>query len=200
MPLRFRKVLIAGNGRVNFVLNHGWLEAPANPWRGKWAWHPEFKLFSSASVPVLVVGVNGDGVNGLIAGGGHEYGLDWYEQGRTSSGRRKWVRHSIDPFNSQYHDMHWVDIGGDGQCELVTGKRYRAHCDGDPGAFDPYGIYYFKWTGESFAKQAITYGEARETTGCGTHFALADLRSTGRLDIVAPGKDGLYVFYNEGTA
>ncbi len=23
-------------------------------------------------------------------------------------------------------------------------------------------------------------------------------RGTGRLDIVAPGKDGLYVFYNEG--
>jgi hypothetical protein len=29
-------------------------------------------------------------------------------------------------------------------------------------------------------------------------FAVADLRGTGRLDIVAPGKDGLYVFYNEG--
>jgi hypothetical protein len=29
-------------------------------------------------------------------------------------------------------------------------------------------------------------------------FALADLRGTGRLDIVAPGKDGLHVFFNEG--
>jgi len=27
---------------------------------------------------------------------------------------------------------------------------------------------------------------------------VADLRGTGRLDIVAPGKDGLVVFYNEG--
>jgi len=27
---------------------------------------------------------------------------------------------------------------------------------------------------------------------------VADLRGTGRLDIVAPGKDGLYIFYNEG--
>lgn len=190
---------IAGNGRVDLVLNHGWLEAPAGPWRTKWTWHPEFKLFPSASIPILVADVNGDGLNDLIVGGGHEYGLDWYEQRRKADGTRKWVRHPIDPFNSQYHDMHWADIDGDGQCELVTGKRYRAHCDGDPGAFDPYGIYYFKWTGEGFAKQIITFGEPRETKGCGIHFALADLRNTGRLDIIAPGKDGLYVFFNEGT-
>jgi hypothetical protein len=35
--------------------------------------------------------------------------------------------------------------------------------------------------------------------GCGIFFRVADLRGTGRLDIVAPGKDGLYVFYNEGA-
>jgi hypothetical protein len=34
--------------------------------------------------------------------------------------------------------------------------------------------------------------------GCGIHFALADLRGTGRLDVIAPGKDGLHVFFNEG--
>ena len=81
---------------------------------------------------------------------------------------------------------------------MVTGKRYRAHCDNDPGAFDDYGLYYFKWTGESFAKQVIDYGPPRLSSGCGIYFAIADLRGCGRLDIVAPGKDGLYVFYNEG--
>ncbi len=94
--------------------------------------------------------------------------------------------------------MHWADIDGDGQCELVTGKRYRAHCGKDPGAFDPVGIYYFKWTGEGFSKQVIDYGAARQGTGCGIHFALADLTGNGLPDLVAPGKDGLYVFFNEG--
>lgn len=189
---------IAGHGRVDLVLNHGWLEAPAAPWSEPWTWHPEFRLFPSASVPILVADVNNDGMNDLIVGGGHEYGLDWIEQRRAADGTREWVRHPIDPFNSQYHDLHWADIDGDGQCELVTGKRYRAHCDKDPGATDPYGIYYFKWTGEGFVKQVVIYGDTRETTGCGIHFALADLRGSGRLDIVAPGKDGLYVFFNEG--
>jgi len=82
---------------------------------------------------------------------------------------------------------------------LVTGKRYRAHCGRDPGAGDDVGLYYFKWDGESFSKQVIDYGPPRVGTGVGIHFAVADLTGSGRLDIVAPGKDGLYVFFNEGS-
>ena len=188
---------IAGNGRCDIVLVDGWLEAPADPYNSPWTWHPDFELFRNASVPILVAGVSGNGLNDLIVGGGHEYGLDWWEQ-RMEGGTRSWVRHPIDPFNSQYHDMMWIDLDGDGQCELLTGMRYRAHCGHDPGSADDLGIYYFKWNGESFAKQIIDHGPARCATGLGIHFAVADLTGNGLLDIVAPGKDGLYVFYNEG--
>jgi len=188
---------IAGNGRADFVMNHGWLEAPADPWRDAWSYHPFGFSLGSASVPILVVDVNGDGLNDLIVGGAHRYGLEWYEQ-RRAGGETTWIRHDIDPDNSQYHDLIWVDLDGDGKPELVTGKRYRAHGDNDPGSFDPVGIYYFKWTGETFVKQVIDYGEARLATGCGITFAVADLNGDGRPDIVAPGKDGLYIFYNEG--
>lgn len=190
---------IAGQGRADIALAHGWLEAPADPYGSEWAYHPYGLDLGSASVPILVADVNGDGVNDLIVGGGHRYGLEWYEQQRDTAGAITWRKHPIDPFNSQYHDLLWVDLDGDGQPELVTGKRYRAHNDRDPGAFDDYGLYYFKWTGESFAKQVIAYGAARTGgKGCGIHFAVADLRGSGRLDVVAPGKDGLFVFYNEG--
>jgi hypothetical protein len=188
---------ISGSGSGDFVLARGWLEAPKDPWHGKWAWHPDFDL-GSASVPVLVADVNRDGVNDLIVGQAHAYGLDWWEQKPGGRGKRTWIRHPIDPCNSQYHDMQWVDIDGDGECELVTGKRYRAHCDNDPGAADDVGIYYFKWNGECFSKQVVDYGPPRVGKGCGIHFAVADLTGSGRLDIVAPGKDGLYVFYNQG--
>jgi hypothetical protein len=189
---------IAGNGRVDLVLNRGWLEAPADPWNEEWIWHPDFQVCPMASVPILVVDVNGDGLSDLIVGGGHAYGLEWLEQGRDAAGNRTWTSHPIDPYNSQYHDMMWVDIDGDGECELLTGKRYRAHCGNDPGAGDPYGIYYFKFNGECFSKQVIEFGAPRETTGLGIFFAVADLTGNGLLDIVAPGKDGLYVFYNQG--
>ena len=189
---------IAGNGRKDIVLARGWLEAPANPWKDKWIWHEDFPNAPwgwAGSVPMLVIDVNGDGKNEIITGNGHGYGL-WWSERRTGG----WVHHPIDPYNAQYHDLQWVDIDGDGQCELVTGKRHRAHCGNDTGEWDDVGIYYFKWTGESFAKQVIDYGPIGTGKGCGIHFAVADLRGTGRLDLVAPGKDGLYVYFNEGSA
>jgi hypothetical protein len=189
---------VNGDGRGDVILAKGWLEQPAEGLGGKWAFHDEFDL-GSASVPVLVVDVNGDGLNDLIVGGAHAYGLCWYEQ-RLSGGKRQWIKHPIDPFNSQYHDLIWADIDGDGQCELITGKRYRAHCGHDPGDYDPVGLYYFKWTGENFAKQVIDYGPARQGKGCGIYFQVVDIDGDGRLDIVAPGKDGLYLFLNRGYA
>ncbi len=188
---------INGNRRGDFILANGWLEAPINSFHDQWIFHPEFN-FGSASVPILAVDVNGDGLTDLIVGQAHGYGLDWWEQ-QQQDGERKWIRHPIDPFNSQFHDMQWVDLDGDGACELVTGKRYRAHCGKDPGDFDDVGIYYYKWNGESFTKQIVDYGHPGEGKGCGIHFAVADICGNGRLDIVAPGKDGLYLYENLGS-
>jgi len=188
---------INGDGRGDFVLRSGWLESPANPLRDEWRFHPEFDL-GSASVPILVVDVNSDGLNDLIVGQAHGYGLDWWEQGHDGAGRRIWRKHPIDPWVAQCHDLQWVDIDGDGVSELVTGKRFRAHCGRDPGEADDVGIYYYKWTGEGFAKVIVDHGPPGVGKGCGISFAVADLRGTGRRDIVAPGKDGLCVFYNEG--
>lgn len=188
---------IAGNGRADLVMTHGWLEAPADAFGGEWTYHGGLDL-GSASIPIVVADVNGDGLSDLIVGQSHRYGLDWWEQSRDADGEIAWHKHPIDPFNSQYHDLQWVDIDGDGECELVTGKRYYAHSGKDPGAEDDLGVYYFKWNGESFAKQIVDYGPLGVGAGCGIAFAIADLRGTGRLDIVAPGKDGLHVFFNEG--
>ena len=82
--------------------------------------------------------------------------------------------------------------------ELITGKRYRAHNGGDPGEEDALGIYYFKWNGESFTKQVVSYGPLGEGKGSGLTFSIADLTGSGRKDIIVAGKDGLYIFYNKG--
>jgi hypothetical protein len=189
---------INGDGKGEIILAKGYLQSPKEGLNGKWTFVDAFDL-GSASVPVLVVDVNGDGLNDLIVGQAHAYGLDWWEQ-RREVGKTRWIKHPIDPFNSQYHDLIWADIDGDGQPELITGKRYRAHCGHDPGEYDPIGLYYFKWTGEGFAKQVIDYGPGRVGKGCGIHFQVVDIDGDGRLDIVAPGKDGLYLLKNLGYA
>jgi len=135
---------INGDGRDDFVLSNGWLEAPPeNPLNANWSWHPEFKL-GSASIPILVHDINGDGLADLIVGQAHNYGLDWMEQKRDDTGKRTWVKHEIDPGRSQYHDLMLADIDNDGKVELVSGKRYRAHSGKDPGSTDPVGVYYLK--------------------------------------------------------
>lgn len=189
---------INNDGRGDFVVSDGWLEAPADHVKGKWILHREFSL-GTASVPIEVEDVNGDGKKDLIVGQAHGYGLDWYEQKVDAQGKRSWIKHPIDPFHSQYHTMEWADIDNDGKMELITGKRYRAHNGGDPGSNDLIGLYYFKWNGESFTKNVISYGPLGAGKGAGLFFSVADLRKSGRKDVIVAGKDGLFVFFNEGN-
>jgi len=209
---RFQKVVISegasghgmgfgdinGNGKMDVILARGWLEQPADPFHSPWEFHPEFDL-GSASVPILAYDVTGNGLADLIVGQAHNYGLAWWEQVIGKSGARTWVKHDIDPTASQYHDLWLVDIDGDGELELITGKRYRAHNDSDPGSADPVGIYYFKIDGGRFEKHVIDYGPAGQASGCGIYFWVEDINGDGRPDIVAPGKDGLYLFENLGA-
>lgn len=190
---------VNGDGRGDFVISTGWLEAPANPFKDRWTFHEDFAL-GTVSVPVLVADVNKDGLNDLIVGQAHSYGLDWYEQKKDKkTAKLTWIKHAIDPLNSQFHTMQWVDLDGDGREELLTGKRYRAHNGNDPGESDPLGIYYYKWNGEAFTKQIISYGEYGEGKGIGLYFNTADLTGSGRKDVIVAGKDGLFVFYNNGN-
>lgn len=188
---------VNGDGRGDFIISNGWFEAPGDAGRGKWILHEEFNL-DDASVPILVVDVNKDGKNDLIVGQAHSYGLDWYEQKSNASGKREWMKHPIDPNNSQFHTMEWSDLDGDENNELITGKRYHAHNGKDPGGNDPIGLYYYKWNGETFVKNTISYGPLGEGKGAGIYFEVEDLGNNGRKDIVVAGKDGLYIFFNEG--
>ncbi|MDN3687928.1 FG-GAP repeat domain-containing protein [Cyclobacterium jeungdonense] len=188
---------INGDGRGDFIIPEGWLEAPEDLGTGTWKLHPSFEL-GGASVPILVEDVNGDGLNDLIVGQGHDYGLHWYQQQREGE-RITFIKRPIDPYQSQYHTMEWADIDNDGQMELITGKRYRAHNGNDPGANDHLGLYYFKWNGESFTKNIISYGPFGEGKGAGLYFSVEDLNGNGLLDIVVAGKDGLVVFHNKGS-
>jgi len=188
---------INGDGRGDFVVSNGWLESPVHPSNTMWKLHNDFMLTDDAGVPIIVADVNQDGLNDLIVGHGHSYGLDWYEQ-RKDGENSKFVKHPIDPFHSQYHTMEWADIDNDNKMELITGKRYRAHNDNDPGSNDPMELCYFKWNGESFTKNVICAGPFGKGKGTGIYFSIADLHNTGRKDIIVAGKDGLYVFFNEG--
>lgn len=188
---------INGDGRGDLIVHNGWAEAPDKPFNEAWTFHQEFD-FGTASIPILIMDVDNDGLNDAIVGQGHDYGLHWYRQNRNrKTNTSNWAKHAIDPYNSQYHTMELEDIDGDGKKELITGKRYRAHNGKDPGGKEHTGLYYFKWNGESFSKQVIDYGPYGTGKGTGVYFSVTDLNGNEKKDIIVAGKDGLNIYYNQ---
>jgi hypothetical protein len=189
---------VNGDGRPDIVIPDGWLEAPADPWTEAWVVHHEFQL-GTASVPVLVHDVDADGLSDLIVGEAHNYGLYWVRQEiDPDTGARTWTRHMIEPHRSQYHDLVLADMDRDGELELVTGKRHYAHSGHDPGAEDPLGTYVFEINGGKFERVTLDFGPPSVASGVGIYMWVEDVDGNGWLDVVAPGKEGLYVFFNRG--
>ena len=187
---------INGDGRGDLVIPTGWLEAPEKPFEEAWTFHADLEL-GDASIPVLVHDVNGDGKNDLIVGQGHDYGLAWMEQG-MADGKRTWTKHEVETKRSQFHVMDIADLDNDGIPELITGKRYHAHNGSDPGAAEPVGLYYYPLTGTDLKRHVIDYGPADKASGTGIYFWVEDIDGNGWKDILAPGKEGVYLFKNQG--
>ena len=76
--------------------------------------------------------------------------------------------------------------------KVFTGKRYKAH-DHDPGAEEPLGLYYYQFDRKKKSWQKFVI-DAGTQTGTGLLMVVEDITGDKRLDIVAPGKSGLYLF------
>ena len=183
---------IDGDGKIDILTPYGWFKN-IDADRDQWEWHGDWDL-EEAGFPIIGYDVNGDGKMDIIYGRGHSYGLYWLEQQGDATNRR-WVRHVIDESFSQVHTLALADLFGDGQLELLAGKRYRGHDGGDPGSYDPLVIYYYtinRKTGE-FTRYPISLNG---TAGAGTQFVVADLDGDGDLDIATAGKTGVHFFEN----
>ena len=187
-----------GDGLADILFGNGWYERPKSDATTKpWTLHADWQ-FPQASCPMLVVDLTGDGRNDIIWGHGHNYGLYWEERRDDNrDGSTNWRHHLIDDRFSQPHGLAWEDLDNDGQPELITGRRVRAHSGGDPGDNEPGVIYYFKWNREQqkFTKFAI----AENGPGIGLQIRVADLDGNGRKDIVCAGKSGTHVFWNSAN-
>jgi hypothetical protein len=186
---------VNGDGRTDIITPKGWFEAPADPRNGQWTLHEEFDL--GATGFIYTMDMNGDGLPDLVTSLGHDYGIFWYEQKKNPRGNRVWLKHPIDTSWSQAHALTLADLNGDGQLELVTGKRYYAH-DHDPGANEPLGVYWYERimiNGTVHWKRHILDYSTR--TGGGMQIAVVDIDGDGDLDIIVAGKSGLFLFENQ---
>jgi hypothetical protein len=210
---------VNGDGRIDLLTPKGWFEAPADPRNGTWVWHPEWQL-GTTGIQILARDVNGDGLADVVWGNGHDYGLFWLKQGKSAGGERTWTKGTIDARVATAHTLMWADLDGDGKAqELLTGKRVYAH-EIEPGDTDASWIawYGFDRAAGGWVKHSIFQGEAAKnapgpksglrsaqkdfppgTLGTGLQIEAVDLDHDGDIDLVCPGKSGLYWIENLGS-
>ena len=187
-----------GDGREDILVETGWYERPAgNVFAKPWEFHPETAL-PHPSCPFLAVDLTGDQRTDIIWGFAHDFGLHWWEQGEPAAdGATTWTKHLIDDSWSQAHCLVWADLDGDGNKELITGKRVRGHAGRDPGGEDPECLFYYTWdqSARQFTRHPISpFGGG---VGAGMQICVADLNGDGRADIAVSGKTGTWVLINQ---
>jgi hypothetical protein len=180
---------INGDGKPDILTPYGWFQN-IDADNDKWQWHPDWHL-GDAGFPILAYDVNNDGRTDIIYGQGHSYGLYWLEQ----TADHKFTRHTIDESFSQSHALKLADIDGDGQPELITGKRYRGHSGNDPGSYDPIVIYAYKINRKTATFTRIPIS-MNGTASIGTQIIAEDLDHDGDIDLATAGKLGAHFLEN----
>ncbi len=204
---------IDNDGRLDIITPRGWYQQPARV-ADTWPFHPEFEL-GSASVPIIGHDFDGDSHTDMIWGMGHDFGLFWLKQSINAAGMRTWKKERVDASFSQVHTLLLADLDADGKRELITGKRVYAH-EVEPGATDAPCLYSFRFDAEKsrWSKEIIYEGQPAEnapaeaakrsamtdfrpgSAGTGLQLSACDMDGDGDLDLLCPGKSGLYWFEN----
>lgn len=194
---------VNGDKRTDIMIPHGWWEGPQSRSDSPWTFHP-WTLSengtgeSHSAANMYVDDFDKDGDADIVMSSAHRYGLWWFED-RGADETPRYRQHLIDDSYSQTHAIEYVDMNGDGQKDIVTGKRFFAHNGNDPGGKEPVVMYWYEVKPASGGPQFIPHEiVAGRDTGIGTQFLVADMNGDKRPDIVLSNKKGVNVLLQKG--
>ena len=178
-----------GDGRPDVIISKGWWIAPPDPRKSPWAFHSA-NLGRDCS-QIYALDIRQKGKPDLISASAHDYGIWWHEHPKSEMDSA-WKEQLIFSGFSESHGLAMADINGDGSLDLITGKRYFAHNEHDPGALEPAVLYWFEYKPgriPSWIPHLID-----SNSGVGEQVLVHDMNADGLPDIVIANKKGLFLF------
>ncbi|QDV22822.1 FG-GAP repeat domain-containing protein [Aureliella helgolandensis] len=193
---------VNNDGHQDALEKDGWWQNPGNaaPAGDHWTFHPF--AFSDGGAQMFAVDLDGDGKNEVLTGtAAHGFGLAYFKSTNDEATEFEKVDIMTDqaatsPVGlavSQLHAMALADMNGDGIVDIITGKRWWAHANGDPGSSQPATLLWLETVRQGERVHFVPH-VVDNSSGVGTQITVGDVNGDGLEDIVSGIKRGAYLF------
>ena len=173
---------------------HGWWSQPPQGRAAAGPWPARLQRVAFDSAHLHACDVDGDGRVDVLASSAHARGIWWNANLREADGSQRFAPRTIAEHVTQTHALAFADVDGDGEKDLITGKRWWAH--GPQGDVDPMAEPWLGWIAIARgAEPVFTTHTIDVGSGVGTCVVAQDLDGDGRLDVAVANKRGVRVFF-----
>ncbi len=192
---------VDNDGHLDLIEKDGWWKNPGRKVDAQ-TWDFNQFAFSNGGSQMHAVDFDGDGRNEVLTGlVAHGYGLVYYKALNPQATQFERIEIMTDDAStspvglaiSQLHAVEVADINSDGIPDIVTGKRWWAHANGDAGSSEPATLLWLE-TRRAGERVAFVPHVIDNSSGVGTQISIGDVNGDQLLDIVAGIKRGGYLF------